>query len=970
MSAYADLGTLWLNIGVKNKVNEAFEQIENTITNSSKKVEELGKKFTKYLTVPLTGLGTLAIREFANFESAMSKVQATTSATGDEMVLLTAKARELGKSTIYSAEEVAQAMNYMAMAGWDTTQIIDGLDGVLSLAVASGEDLANVSDIVTDALTAFGLKASDTQDFVDLLANTARSANTNVSMLGESFKYIAPVAASLGISAEETALALGILANNGIKGSQAGTSLRTALNQLVKPSKAAANTMEEYGIAIQTAEDGSVDLMATVESLKNGISGLERTQQAQVISTLVGTEAMSGMMALVNTTEEDLNKLTEATTNYKGSAQEMANTMNNNVKGNLNKLKSAFSELLIVVGENLVPMFTKLVEKVTEIIEWFSSLDEGTQEFIVKMGLLSAAIGPVLTVVGKLSSALGPLSGGFTSVGGSTGGLVTTIAGAGGVTSALGSLISVLTGPVGLALAGATTGFILLNKHAEETAVLSFDETLKNIDGLSTATAQMVSDIRRDWNELENQTKQVMNNQSTITSEGLETLKTNYIAHFDELIALEQTRGSERLAWLQQKYEESEGEQRNYYYRLLLAEQESLNSSAGNHEANKQEVLQIMSDLAEGKITNTQEAMNRIQEIISESTASEIQNSIDKGEELLILAQNFGALEDSLRAEQASKIIQDANTVKEEKISAANEAYNVEVQNILGLTTITQEERIKMLEDAETRKNEEIRIAHEQKMGIVDELGKAYPELSRIVNYETGEIRGSWSQMWSGITRNHETEMQVLVKNAGKDLGDVMGYYNEMSEKAGGDLNNLVLEQQEVGGNAISMGQDIKNASETIDNNLKNPIQRFETLKQRIDRIPGTKTIEVIINETTRKRTEVYGSSAASTGRAVRAQMFSDEGIVTFNDAVYNMTAFNTGFNPSDEIARYGELESQNNQQSQLISTKGIEERLEKLAELFEQFKEFKVYLDKYTLVGELTPEINKEMARGGRLGW
>lgn len=965
MSAYADLGTLWLNIGVKNKVNEEFKQIENTVTDSAKRVEDLGKKFTKYLTVPLTGIGTLAIREFANFESAMSKVQATTSATGDEMVLLTAKARELGKSTIYSAEEVAQAMNYMAMAGWDTTQIIDGLDGVLSLAVASGEDLANVSDIVTDALTAFGLKASDTQDFVDLLANTARSANTNVSMLGESFKYIAPAAASLGISAEETALALGILANNGIKGSQAGTSLRTALNQLVKPSEAAANTMEEYGIAIQTAEDGSVDLMATVESLKNGISGLERTQQAQVISTLVGTEAMSGMMALVNTTEEDLNKLTEATTNYKGSAQEMANTMNNNVKGNLNKLKSAFSELLIVVGENLVPMFTKLVKKVTEIIEWFSSLDEGTQEFIVKMGLLSAAIGPVLTVVGKLSSALGPLSGGFTSVGGSTGGLVTTIAGAGGLTSALGSLISVLTGPVGLALAGAITGFVLLNKHAEETAVLSFDETLKNIDGLSSATSQMVSTIRSDWDELSQQTQQMMNNQQTITTEGLEALKTNYITHFDELIELEQTTGNERLDWLQQKYEESEGEQRNYYYRLLLAEQEALGEGVSHHEANKQEVLQIMSDLAEGKITNTQEAMNRIQEIIAESTASEIQNSIDKGEELLVLAQNFGALEESLRAEQASKIIQDANVVKDEKISAANEAYDIEVKNILGLTTLTQDERKKMLSDAETRKNEEIRIAHEQKMGIVDELGKAYPELSRVINYETGEIRGSWSQMWSGITRSHETEMQVLVKNAGEDLGDVTGYYNEMSEKAGGDLNNLVLEQQEVGRNAISMGQDIKNASEITTTNVKGPINSFETLKQKVDAVPGRKTVEVIINETTRKRTEVYGTSA-SNGRMARAQMFSDEGIVTFNDALYNMTAFNTGFNPSDDISRYASL-NDDTQTIQSISTKGVEDRLEKLAELLEKFQDLKVYLDKNTLIGELAPGMSKQLMKGVR---
>ena len=578
MSAYADLGTLWINIGAKNKTGEEFDKIRQSAAKVGKDVEALGKKFTNYLTLPLTGLGALAVNEFARFESAMSKVQATTQATSSEMMVLTAKARELGKSTIYSAEDVAEAMNYMAMAGWDTSQIIDGLGGVLDLAAASGGDLATVSDIVTDALTAFGLGASDTTKFVDLLANVARTANTNVELLGESFKYVAPVSASLGISAEQTALALGLLANNGIKGSQAGTTLRTALNQLIKPSTEAAKLMKQYGIAVQTADDGSVDLMATIGSLKQGISGLSREQQAQVISTLVGTEAMSGMMALINSSEADVNKLTEATTNYSGSAKEMAEIMNNNLKGNLNKLKSAFSELLIVVGENLVPIFTKLVEKATEVVEWFGSLDEGTQGFIVKMGLLSAAIGPVLSVVGKLTSALTPVNQAF----GTTGGTVVktvipALTGAGGLIPSLTSLVSCLTGPVGLALIGASAGFLALNHHAKETAVLSFEDTVKNIEGLSNSTAEMVVSIQSEWNELENSTRRMMENQNEITTEGLESLKNDYIAHFEDLITLEETSGSERLAWLQQKYEEAEGEQKTYYANLLEQEQWALN---------------------------------------------------------------------------------------------------------------------------------------------------------------------------------------------------------------------------------------------------------------------------------------------------------------------------------------------------------------------------------------------------------
>ena len=165
------------------------------------------------------------------------------------------------------------------------------------------------------------------------------------------------------------------------------------------------------------------------------------------------------------------------------------------------------------------------------------------------------------------------------------------------------------------------------------------------------------------------------------------------------------------------------------------------------------------------------------------------------------------------------------------------------------------------------------------------------------------------------------------------------------------------------------MGQDIKNASEITTTNVKGPINSFETLKQKIDAVPGRKTVEVIINETTRKRTEVYGTSASSTGRIARAQMFLDEGAVTFNDAVYNMTAFNTGFNPSDDVARYN-ASVQERQHEQLISTKGIEERLDKLTELFKQFKELKMYLDEYTLVGKLATSVNREMARGARMKW
>ena len=416
--AYTDLGTLYVNLKLKDDATSGLKKASSNIEKIGKSAKEVGNTFSKYITAPLTGLGALAIKEFAGFESSMAKVKAITQATSDEMAILTAKARDLGKNTQFSATEVADAMTYMGMAGWNTTQIMDGLEGVLDLAVASETDLAKVSDIVTDALTGFGMEAKDTQAFVDLLASVSRNANTDVNMLGESFKYVAPIMGGLGVSAEDTAYTLGLMANAGIKGSQAGTSLRQIMASLADPTKEAKKLMDEYGIAIVEAEDGSVDLRATLDNLKDGLSGLSEVQQEQVLSTIVGKEASSGLMAVLNAAETDVNKLTDATSDYNGVAKEMAKTMGDTTKGNVNKLKSAFSELLLTVGEELVPIFTKFVEKLTDLVSWFGSLDEGTQDFIVKLGLVAAAAGPVLSTVGGIASGVSGLVGAFGKAGG------------------------------------------------------------------------------------------------------------------------------------------------------------------------------------------------------------------------------------------------------------------------------------------------------------------------------------------------------------------------------------------------------------------------------------------------------------------------------------------------------------------------------------------------------------------------
>lgn len=967
MSAYADLGTLWINIGAKNKTGEEFDKIRQSAAKVGKDVEALGKKFTNYLTLPLTGIGALAINEFAKFESSMSKVQATTQATSSEMAILTAKARELGKSTIYSAEDVAEAMNYMAMAGWDTSQIIDGLGGVLDLAAASGGDLATVSDIVTDALTAFGLGASDTTDFVDLLANVARTANTNVELLGESFKYVAPVSASLGITAEQTALALGLLANNGIKGSQAGTTLRAALNQLIKPSTEAAKLMKQYGIAVQTADDGSVDLMATIGSLKQGISGLSREQQAQVISTLVGTEAMSGMMALINSSEADVNKLTEATTNYSGSAKEMAETMNNNVKGNLNKLKSAFSELLIVVGENLVPIFTKLIEKATEVVEWFGSLDEGTQEFIVKTGLLSAAIGPVVSTVGKLLSGGEGLVKVFATGASGAGGFATALGGvstAGGATGALGvlsSLASFLTGPWGLAIGAGGLALAGLNMYMQETATLTFDETVQNIQGLSDETQKMVIEVTDDWATLTTNISDYLTDIESRTEENLTTINETMNVKTDELIALEQQKLEERKLLFSDYTQWTTEEGALFYEQVLSQDQESTQSRIDELNSLNEERQTLIANYDSMTFEEQLAANARIAQINNEFCAEEIGLKARTADELLALIESKGALTEAAQIEFAQKEIQRANEVRDAAISAADEEYEARVLAVANMKGLSEEQKSQMIRDAQDIRTQTVREANEQKREVVDVLGKTYPELYKILDYNTGEMSNRWQQFGKQMVSDHEGEMHNLDLIMAKSVGNVHDVYTGMKKGVNENLKSINKEQKKVGEQATKMGDNIKSSGKVSADGLKKPIEKVETLHKKIDLLPSKKTVSVTVNETTNKRTKVYASENVARSYVLRDAIGAQD-----FEGLYNLTAFNTGFNPGDEITKYESNEKMRDN-NQIFSTKNLEEKLDKLLTYMKEYGSMKVFLDKYTLVGELAPEMSKELAKGVR---
>lgn len=397
----------------QSQANTASKNIATTIGNNlqsaGKSMTSAGSTLTKTVTTPVLGFGTAAVKVTSDFESAMSKVSAISGATGGDLDALNKKAQEMGAKTKFSATESAEAFTYMAMAGWKTEDMLSGIDGIMSLAAADGLDLATTSDIVTDALTAFGLSASDSGHFADVLAKASSNANTNVSMLGESFKYAAPVAGALGYSAEDTAIALGLMANAGIKGSQGGTALRGSLTRLIKPTDDAAALMEQYGLSMTNADGSMKSLGEVMNMLRDKLGGLTEAEQAQVAAQIFGQEAMSGMLAIINASDSDYAKLTDAIYDADGAAQQMADTMLDNLSGQLTLLKSALEGLAIQFGEILMPYIKQFVTWLQNLTQKLQELTPEQKEQIVKWAAIAAAIGPVLMVLGKLTSSVGSI---------------------------------------------------------------------------------------------------------------------------------------------------------------------------------------------------------------------------------------------------------------------------------------------------------------------------------------------------------------------------------------------------------------------------------------------------------------------------------------------------------------------------------------------------------------------------------
>ena len=425
--AQRSIFSILLRINGQNNTSPAFQQAQsdakraaaqitknlNTLGNSMKSV---GKGMTAAITLPMAGIVGSSVKTAMSFEQQMQKVAAISGAAGEDLQNLTDKAKEMGIKTKFSATESAQAFEYMAMAGWKTTDMMNGIEGIMNLASASGEDLATTSDIVTDALTAFGMKASESGRFADILASASSNSNTNVAMMGETFKYVAPVMGALGMKAEDTAIAIGLMANAGIKSSQAGTSLRTAMTNMSKPTKQMQKAMDKLGLSMTDSEGKTKDLKTLMTDLRYSFANLTETEKVNYAATIFGKNAYAGMLAIINSSEQDFNKLTSAVYSSSdgiGDAAEMSKTMLDSLSGQITILKSAWEGIQLKIAESVMPTIKQLVSFMQDLANKINEMNPKTLDMIVKIGLVVAAIGPLLWMCGSLITSTIAVGKGF-----------------------------------------------------------------------------------------------------------------------------------------------------------------------------------------------------------------------------------------------------------------------------------------------------------------------------------------------------------------------------------------------------------------------------------------------------------------------------------------------------------------------------------------------------------------------------
>ena len=821
----------------------------------------------------------------------------------------------------------------MGMAGWKAGDMIDGVSGIMNLAAASGEDLALTSDIVTDALTAFGMSAADSGHFSDILASASSNANTNVAMLGESFKYVAPLCGSLGYSAEDASVALSLMANAGIKGSQSGTSLKTALVNMTSPTDAMAGVMGELGIEI-TKEDGSMkslhdtlDMlrekfkvfnndeidanfkkyadtlgmtrqeleslsveeqadaiakgvgakmtaqmteaqiqqyeasMLSKEQLKSltqeqklwqiqcklgqqELYGLTQEQQASNAATLFGKESMAGMLSIINASESDYNKLTSAINNCDGVSQKMADTMNDNLEGQLTLLKSQLEGVGIQLSQTLIPIARDMLTTFSGWIDAFAKLSPETQSAIVKMAAFGVATGGALKIVGGGISTIGSIAGGLSKLTGVLGtvtagtkaagvaaevasGVGSVAGGAGGLAgfaSGLGT-VALAAAPYALAIGGVAAAGYAVYKGLSQEVVPQVDLFADKMNNTSIvvggASASMQQQVSNDMVSISDSTKQAVQGYLDLDESAkfaIQDLYINSTPITDQIVTETASKFNEMKDTVINGYEQQKNDSLQKLNELFdgqdaltAEEQAEITQKTTEFYTNQetqtteyhQRITDIMNQAKEEHRSLTEEEVNQISDLQNNMRENAINTLSANETEAAVILQRMKDYDGQVTAEQCAQHIQQLNSSRDQAVQAANDEYNQKIATITKMRdetgTITAEQAERMIENARKQKEETVQAAEDTRLGAIDKIRSMNSDLDSSVNTATGQILSYWDKLkrwWSGWKPESKTfNASVNQSGGGADSNwtgneSFKGGYTTLHER-GYELYNL-----------------------------------------------------------------------------------------------------------------------------------------------------------------------------------
>lgn len=741
------------------------------------------------LSVALGGAFTYAGKTAMDFEATISKIKGITNAAADEVENMKDKIKELGVSTEFSASEVADGFTIMGQAGLTATEIIESSSTAIDLATVSSGDMSVATDVLVNALRGFNITASESARVGDVLAATATNSNTNIQELGEAFKNVAPAAAAAGFTIEDTSITLGLLANSGISASDAGTKLRIMMQRLATDTSGAATLVKELGTEV-TYADGSFNSWSNIISgLCESFKTLTAEQQLNYAKTIAGSQAASAFLAIINASDEDFAKMTNAISEANGSLDTMASTFRDNTKGTLDEFTSKLEGLGIQIGEILLPIFNDLLTYLSDCVDWFAQLDGETQETIVTVGLLIFALSPLLGLFSSLFGILGSITG---AIGAFTG----AIAGGAGLTAALTAAL----GPVGLIVlafgAAAAVGVAAAGAiKSVDDAFATTTETLTNnavygdINQLVQAMKNSYDDLNvaigqtgREFLELYDTGLQLAEQFSIgMDGEDLEltnALLTNAEDRKNKLLEKEQSQFENQIALLEQ-YANSvaEGDREN-----ALSEIERLRKK---HEERVKEIEvnavaeQTMIESKEAQITSIMENNNVSREVATAQYQQQLQDLIEKGytsitgivttneETINGIVERANLNKNNLTTDYLAKEIQTINTSLDEQERAVNEGYNAQVLELSKMASTVDEESRGMyqqmldnLNDSKTKQLEEINTLRTESVQTLYDLGSEVGiEAERITNklnegldtkdaqQEIKDIESLWKQL-------------------------------------------------------------------------------------------------------------------------------------------------------------------------------------------------------------------------------